>query len=298
MAGGNILLCWFFDNSSLPTKERLAMFTATFHSPLLHTTAFWWWIDFWKNMTVPYHFRESSLHLTARRRNEFCCLMRSAKPTSQPGEFVGKQLILRRTRRWAAVAGDTNPVHLTTPHPKFGTLIAHGWDALTMAMAALKLDLPSGLIPKKVTAEFRKPMSLREHSTPMIRILVPPEKPLERLIEVYVGMTLDLQPKLVIKVMVELAKGTLSDEDWLHAIIGGWRISALLASTFPHCLYYQQILVFTPTSQEFTHIVTRVRGQGLNGSGHCVVDTRAQGRTSPNGHWSFATGQATIVLPQ
>lgn len=272
------------------------MSTLAFSPFVRNIQTFHWWIEFWRKMAIPYHFGESSLHLTKRRRDEFMRLMQSAKPTNQPGEFIGKQLTLRRTRQWAEVAGDTNPVHITTPHPKFGTLIAHGWDALTMALAALKLDLPAGLIPRKVTAEFRKPVALSERSTPVIKISVPFEKPSERLIEVYAGMTPDMRPKLVIKVVVELIEGTLSNEDWLHAIIGGWRISALLASTFPRCLYYQQILTFTPSSQAFTHIVTRVRGQGLNNDGHCSVDTRAQGRNKTSGHWLFATGQATVIL--
>lgn len=247
--------------------------------------------------TAGYSHSRSSFQLHEDQQALLAELMQPVKKTGRPGQYSGALMTLHRTRQAAEMSGDWNDIHVNpeNPHPLFGgKLVAHGMDAVTQAFAALKLELyGTGLVPKKVDIEFQKPVFLEET---MLRISITPAGVFdrEREIEVFAWNEQQQKEKLAVKLRVLLkVDHSFDDWAWFRVLMSGWQISALLAKTWPSCLYYKQSLNFDQLEGNF--LETHIRGEGQNDRGHCLVRTQAYGA----GHQfsPFVTGQATIILP-
>lgn len=85
---------------------------------------------------------------------------RPQAPTWRTERSVVWRLPADQGRRYAAVSGDNNPIHLwplTARLFGFKRPIAHGWWALARALAEMDTDVPPSCV---VTARFEKPLSL------------------------------------------------------------------------------------------------------------------------------------------
>lgn len=85
---------------------------------------------------------------------------RPQEPAWQTRRSVVWSLPADQGRRYAAVSGDTNPIHLWPVTARlfgFKRPIAHGWWALARALAEMDVDVPSSCV---ITARFAKPLPL------------------------------------------------------------------------------------------------------------------------------------------
>ncbi len=223
-------------------------------------------------------------------------LMGAVKETATPGYYLGAAMERDRTLLAAEMSGDWNDVHVNAdrPHPLFGRLIAHGMDAVTQALVALQSEIGDGqLVPHQVSIAFLQPVFLGEDQ---LHIHVTKTTPTEWRIDVSAKKHQETVERIVVKMSVCLKDGTPFDEDnWFRSHMALWRISALIAETWPGALYAKQELVFQrPMAGSEVGVV--IRGQGENGRGHCEVSTEA---LLPNHSlWPAITGKATIVLPK
>jgi hypothetical protein len=221
-------------------------------------------------------------------------LMGAVKKTATPGYYLGAAMKLDRTQLAAKMSGDYNDVHVNRerPHPLFGKLIAHGMDAVTQALVALRAEIGSQqLVLHQASITFLQPVFLDEDR---LYIHVTKTTPTEWRINVSAKKNQGTVERIVVKMSICLKDGTPFDEDdWFRSHMALWRISALIAETWPGALYAKQELTFhRPMAGSEVGIV--IRGQGQNSRGHCEVSTEVM---LPNRSlWPAITGKATIVL--
>lgn len=105
--------------------------------------------------------------------------------TLQPGDHVSRTTIVtdEMIRAFAALTGDTNPVHLDDTYAagtRFGRRIAHGMIAAGLISAALANDLPGpGTVYLSQTLQFKAPVYPGDTITTTIEVKsVRPDKPI------------------------------------------------------------------------------------------------------------------------
>lgn len=239
----------------------------------------------------------SSLLLHETQMAALDVLLSPVKKNGAPGRYYGAVMDTERTELAAEMSGDWNDVHVNPkhPHPRFGKLIAHGMDTVSQALIALKLELHgTGLVPKKAEISFVQPVYIDEDILE-IRILPGDMFDPVREIEVYAQSRPSAPEKLVARLRVRIAEDPFFDEHaWFGSIMSAWRISALLAKTWPGCLYLKQQLDFHQPLQG-SALGVYVRGDGFDAKGRCKVHTQAH----REGHQILpaVSGQAIIVLP-
>lgn len=283
------------------SEEGLIMNVLTpvpFPSPLAVVDAFAKAFEGAGHPPTEYVRSESQMMLEESQQKMLNELMAPVQKNGSPGHYFGAIMDTDRTRLAAEMSGDHNDVHVNPkkPHPRFGRLIAHGMDAVTQATAALKLEINGHkLVPCKADISFRQPVFVDEDQLE-IRI-APLEDPfaLNREINVY-AQNKSSPERLVVKMRMTLKKNPTFDEHaWFRSIMSAWRISALLAETWPGCLYVRQQFDFhKPVGGE--QLGVYVRGDGLDSKGNCLVHTQAH--DSPHAIFPTVGGQATIVLPK
>lgn len=206
-------------------------------------------------------------------------LMQSARKNGHPGQYVGAAADLERTRMEADMSGDNNEIHLNLkkPHPLFKKLIAHGAGILTQAFAALRIHISPGLAPANADIKFLGPVFLGEDRL-KIRIKTG-ESPMDHEIQVF-AHNVALPNRVVLEMRVTLVLNPdFGEAEWFHILMSAWRISALLAETWPNCLYRRQSLEFNhPMKGDSLGVI--VRGEGFSNQkdqekGYVTVDTQA-----------------------
>ena len=237
--------------------------------------------------------KRSDLCLDESQQGKLAHLMQAVKPTSVRGQYTGAMMSWGRTQLSAAMSGDYNDVHMNPekPHPRFGRPIAHGMDTVTQAFAAVKHETAgTGLFPSEATIEFKHPVYIGEDH---LSIHVGRPDTGVREVEVFAQRKGSTAKTLVVKIELILRTNPFFDErTWFCNLMAGWRISALLAASWPGCLYLRQTLFFgKPLSGK--NLVVRLKGE-TDGEKASVVSTEANGTgwTLP-----FVTGKATIMLP-
>ena len=242
--------------------------------------------------------RESHMKLEDSQQAMLNELISPVRKNGAAGHYFGARMDTDRTILGATMSGDWNDVHTNPekPHARFGKLIAHGMDAVTQATAALKLELSGQeLVPCNADISFRQPVFINEDCLE-IRI-APSADPfdLNREINVYAQNT-SAPERLVVKMRMTLKKNPSFDEHaWFRSTMSAWRISALLAETWPGCLYARQQFDFhEPAGGDQLGIY--ICGDGLDSRGNLLVLTQAH--DSPHASFPTVSGQATIVLPK
>lgn len=241
------------------------------------------------------HRRGQSLYrFNHDRRAGLVSLLQSVRPVvGHPGYYRGDLVTLERVQAGADMSGDHNEVHLRKPHPRFGKLIAHGMDTVTHAFAALMQEQNgNGLVPKSLSITFSSPVFIGEDT---LEVTVRPAKGLEPKRELFVRVLRKPEEKWknAAGLQVALGQGGSGVTVWHRTLIAGWQISALLAKTWPGCLYCQQWLDFSDVPDDET-LLTIVRGIGHDAKGRYLVDTEVH---SGGNHALLASGQAVIILP-
>lgn len=267
---------WFLEKSESAMRDLLSPLAQWFPAPS----------RFVRNRSdLPLHPGQYALLST---------LMEAVKKTMTPGHYLGATMEQGRTLLAAEMSGDYNDIHVNPdrPHPLFGRLIAHGMDAVTQALVVLRDEIADQqLVLHQASITFLQPVFLGEDQ---LSIHVSKTTPMEWRIDVSAKKNQGSVERIVIKMSVCLKGGTpFNEEDWFRAHMTLWRISALIAETWPSALYAKQELTFhRPMTGSEIGIV--VRGQGENSRGHCEVSTEA---LPPNRSlWPAITGKATIVL--
>lgn len=223
-------------------------------------------------------------------------LMGAVKKTATPGHFLGATMERSRTLLAAKMSGDYNDVHVNPdrPHPLFGRLIAHGMDAVTQALVALRDEIgDQQLVLHQANIAFLQPVFLGEDQ---LSIHVTKTTPTEWRIDVSAKKKRTTVEQIVVKMSIRLKDGTpFDEEDWFRSHMALWRISALIAETWPGCLYAKQELTFhKPMAGNEVGVV--IRGQGENSRGHCEVSAKAL--LPSYSLWPAVEGKVTIVLPK
>lgn len=250
----------------------------------------------WPLMPDEFVRDRSDLALHAGQRDQLASLMQVVRKTAISGRYRGATMELDRTRLAAEMSGDWNDVHVNPdrPHPLFGKLIAHGMDAVTQAFAAIRSELgDQPLAPREASIAFVQPVFLGEDQ---LSIHVAPKTPLEWDVAVSARGSNVAAERIVVRLHLSLQDGRpFADDDWFRALMAIWRISALLAKTWPGCLYTRQELRFhQPMAGDALGIA--VQGIGRNDRGHSLVRTEAH--EPRRSLLPFITGRATIVLPR
>ena len=106
-------------------------------------------------------------------------------PTLQPGDKASRTTAItdEMIRAFAALTGDTNPVHLDDTYAtgtRFGRRIAHGMIAAGLISAALANDLPGpGTVYLSQTLQFKAPVYPGDTLTTAVEVKsVRPDKPI------------------------------------------------------------------------------------------------------------------------
>ena len=112
-------------------------------------------------------------------------------PSLQPGDKTSRTTIItdEMIRAFAALTGDTNPVHLDDDYAagtRFGRRIAHGMIAAGLISAALASDLPGpGTVYLSQTLQFKAPVFPGDAITTTLEVKhVRPDKPIVTLVTV------------------------------------------------------------------------------------------------------------------
>jgi 3-hydroxybutyryl-CoA dehydratase len=107
----------------------------------------------------------------------------------QPGDKASRTTVItdEMIRAFAALTGDTNPVHLDDSYAagtRFGRRIAHGMIAAGLISAALANDLPGpGTVYLSQTLQFKAPVYPGDTITTTVEVKnVRPDKPIVTLI--------------------------------------------------------------------------------------------------------------------
>lgn len=242
--------------------------------------------------------RESQIKLEESQHAMLNELMSPVRKNAAAGHYFGAVMDTDRTILGATMSGDWNDIHTNPekPHARFGKPIAHGMDAVTQAAAALRLELSGQeLAPGNLDISFRQPVFINEDRLE-IRI-TPSADPfdLNREINVYAQNT-SAPERLVVRMRTTLKKNPAFDEHaWFRSIMSAWRISALLAQTWPGCLYLRQQLAFhEPVGGD--QLGVYICDDGQDSRGNLLVFTQAH--DSPQAMRPAVSGHATIMLAQ
>lgn len=236
----------------------------------------------------------SNMRLHASQYADLARLMRAVKATTTPGVYVGANMTYAHTVLAAQMSGDHNDVHLkpAKPHPLFGKLIAHGMNAVSQSLVALRAEMDiEELVPDHMSISFLAPVFLNED-----RLAIRVSKTTATAWDLVVMATNKRTQveRTVVRMSVRLKEGTpFGNDEWFRVHMTLWRISALIAETWPGCLYLkQELTIRRPTGSD---IDTVVHGQGEDERGRASITTGVT--TSGHSAWPSMSGKGTILLP-
>lgn len=223
-------------------------------------------------------------------------LMDGVREGNSSGEYFGLPMTPGRTRNAAAMSGDYNEIHIGRLGIPDIDLIAHGFHGVTEALAALHLYHTTHgikLRPKGIDIQFRQKVPL--NGKPLRHKITPfrvGENPDLRTIMVFTtGNTLseEAKPAIVIKVLLEA--GSFDRKALGYNLYCGWLTSALLAETWPGCIFYQLTAAFgePQKKEDWTKAVVQTTKsyESKSGQKHLIVATSA----------GTLSGEADIILP-
>lgn len=223
-------------------------------------------------------------------------LMDGVRKGSSSGEYFGLPMTPGHTHDAARMSGDYNKIHIGHEGMSTDNLIAHGFHGVTEALEALRLyHIAHGipLQPKGMDIQFRQKVPL--DGRPLCYRILPfhiGEDSRIRTIMVFTTANAgseELKPAIIIKVLLET--GSFDRKALGYGLYCGWLTSALLAETWPGCIFYKLTAAFgeTPKKEESTNVTARIIGssKGKNGQQHLIVATVA----------GTFKGEADIILP-
>lgn len=211
------------------------------------------------------------------------------------GEYYGKPKTPGYTLDAASISGDYNKVHVGD-----GDVFAHGFHGVTEALEALRLYHATHSIelrPKGIDIQFRKKVPLDGNR---LRHKILPfhvgEAPCMRAIKTFTATnaTAGEEQKPAISIDILLEEGPFERKFLGYNLYCGWRTSALLAQTWPGCIFYKLTAAFGELLKEDS-IRTTVRiidsyetvNRSEQKQRHLIVATDA----------GTFKGEADIILP-
>jgi hypothetical protein len=153
--------------------------------------------------------------------------MQGVTRAKNEGPWEGRLMTRDDTLYAAEVSQDRNPVHISDD------AIAHGMNSASQLLAALEQDLSgSGLVPQFAEMIFRRTVPA-DGSGRIYVDSVPCSGTRERKFEV--RFESERVSEVVLKATFALCEGHFTQSDWVAATLSAWRVSALVAETWPRC---------------------------------------------------------------
>lgn len=218
-------------------------------------------------------------------------LMDGIRKGKVSGEYFGLPMTPGRTHDAARMSGDYNKIHIGD-----GDLIAHGFHGVTEALEALRLyhiehSIP--LQPKGIDIQFRQKVSL--DGRPLRHKILPfrvGEDPHIRTIHTFTAVNAtneEQKPAIIIRVLLEA--GPFDRKALGYGLYCGWLTSALLAETWPGCVFYKLTAAFgeTPKKEDSTSASVRIASsyESRSGQKHLIIATSS----------GTLLGEADIIPP-